>query len=283
MYKSQIIISIIAIALVIGIFLLPKVVVNTEKDIALSEEEHHENDGHDHSNDKNAVNTATAHNRNLSEEEEKTIFRLRESYINSKEKEKSAKFADSLAIVYRNASKYDSAAKYSEVVAEIYPNEDNLLRAGDNYFEAFSYSVDPAVLGIYGEKARGYFSKVLERKPGLLEIKNKVAMTYIASANPMQGILLLREVLDADPVNEQAMFNLGILSIQSAQYDKAVDRFEKLVSIYPDNIQAQFYLGLGYLKSGNKIKAKEQFELVKNKDNDPEFQATVNTYLEEIK
>jgi cytochrome c-type biogenesis protein CcmH/NrfG len=110
-----------------------------------------------------------------------------------------------------------------------------------------------------------------------------MAMTYVATSSPMQGIILLREVLESDPVNEQAMFNLGILSIQSRQYDKAIERLEKLVSIYPENLQAQFYLGVSYFESGEKQKAKKLFELVKVKDNDPALQATVNSYLEEIK
>ncbi|CAN5432342.1 hypothetical protein BH23BAC1_BH23BAC1_10340 [soil metagenome] len=283
MPKSQIIISILAVALIFGMYLLPKVVIDNERNIAV-QEEHFEGDGHDHSGMAGSTDVLGAvHDRELTEEEQTRITNLRENFYNSKDKEKSAKFADSLALAFRTVGKYDSAAKYSEVVAEIYPQDENFIKAGDNYFDAFSYSVEPEVMGRYGEKARNYYSKLLKSKPGMLDIKNRMAMTYVATTSPMQGIILLREVLESDPVNEQAMFNLGILSIQSRQYDKAIERLEKLVSIYPENLQAQFYLGVSYFESGEKQKAKKLFELVKSKDNDPSLQATVNNYLEEIK
>ena len=44
----------------------------------------------------------------------------------------------------------------------------------------------------------------------------------------MQGIMMLREVLEEDPKNELALFNMGMLSIQSGQYDKAVERLVEL-------------------------------------------------------
>jgi outer membrane protein len=283
MPKIQIIISILAVALIFGMYSLPKVVLDNERNMASQEEEHFEGDGHDHNSEGETTTMMGAvHDREINEEEKLRIDNLRENYKNSKEKEKSAKFADSLALVFRTVSKYDSAAKYSEIVAEIIPNEENFLKAGDNYFDAFSYSVEPGVMSRYGENARNFYQKILESRPGRLDIKNKMAMTYVATSNPMQGIILLREVLESDPVNEQAMFNLGILSIQSRQYDKAIERLEKLVTIYPENLQAQFYLAVSYFESGEKQKAKKLFEQVKLKDNDPALQATLDSYLEEI-
>lgn len=282
MQKSQILLTIAAICVVIGLFLLPKVVLDSSDDLAV-EEEHSEDDGHDHSVPAGVEGSGTAHNQPISEEDEKKINSLREKYLISKDKEKSAKFADSLAIAYRTVAKYDSAAKYSEVVAQIFPVDENFIKAGDNYFDAFSYSVEPELMNFYGEKARVYYQKLLKSRPNLMDVKNKLAMTYVASSTPMQGILLLREILDADPVNEQALFNMGILSIQSRQYDKAIERLEKLVQLYPENLQGRFYLGVSYFETGQKQKAKDEFEVVKKQDSDPALQATVDTYLDEIK
>ena len=93
---------------------------------------------------------------------------------------------------------------------------------------------------------------------------------------------MLREILQQDPDNEQATFNLGVLSMQSGQYEKAVERFESLVLLYPENTQARFFLGVSYLEIGSKEKAKEQLLLVKSMDDDPAVQATVNSYLEDM-
>ena len=159
-----------------------------------------------------------------------------------------------------------------------------MIKAGDAYYEAFTYAVEADKSAALAESARDYYSKAMEMEGEgeLLDIKAKVAMTYIASSTPMQGIAMLREILEEDPEHEGAIYNLGILSIQSGQYDKAVERFEKLVALYPENLQAQFYLGLSYFEAGKEDKAKAQFEKVKTLDKDPEVQAAVDGYLEEI-
>jgi cytochrome c-type biogenesis protein CcmH/NrfG len=106
-------------------------------------------------------------------------------------------------------------------------------------------------------------------------------MTYVTTETPMAGIKMLREVVEKDPDNVLANFNLGLLSIQSRQFDKAIQRFDKLVTKDPENWKARFYLGVAYKESGNKQKSKEQFELVKKLQNDPEVTSIVNSYLGE--
>ena len=98
----------------------------------------------------------------------------------------------------------------------------------------------------------------------------------------MQGIMMLRQVLEEDPQNELALFHLGMLSIQSGQYQRATDHLTKLVTINPESVQGRLLLGVAYLKSGNKAMAKQEFEKVKAMDNDPAVQATVDSYLQEV-
>jgi cytochrome c-type biogenesis protein CcmH/NrfG len=98
----------------------------------------------------------------------------------------------------------------------------------------------------------------------------------------MQGIQMLREVLESDEKNQTAIYNLGLLSMQSGQYDRAVERFEKLVQLDPENLQAQFLLGVSHFESGNKAEAKTQFEKVKSMDADPSVVASVDEYLNQL-
>ena len=70
--------------------------------------------------------------------------------------------------------------------------------------------------------------------------------------------------------------------MQSAQYDKAVERFERVIELNPDNLQAQYFLGVSYFETGEMRKAREQFELVKSMDADPEVQAAADSYLEKL-
>ena len=108
-------------------------------------------------------------------------------------------------------------------------------------------------------------------------------MTYVSSSTPMKGIIMLREVLADDPKNELALFNMGMLSIQSGQYDRAIERLQQLVAINPQHVQGHLLLGVAYLNKGEKAEARKQFEKVKQLDKDPSVQATADSYLNDSK
>jgi TolA-binding protein len=75
---------------------------------------------------------------------------------------------------------------------------------------------------------------------------------------------------------------MGVLSMQSGQYGRAVERFEELVKVHPQNLQGQFYLGVSYFESKEKNKAKAQFELVKKMTQDPMILSSVQGYLDKL-
>lgn len=279
MLKTRIILVISAVLLVLLIFNLPKVVVDNDPDELKSSQEQAATDS------ATASSTAppkSAHDQNLTDTDLEAIENLKEKLTVSKNIEKSIIFADSLAELYLNVSKYDSAAKFIEIIARNIPNVENWQRAGDTYYEAFSFAMDANKRAEMASKAREYYEKVLEKSPQNLDVKNNLAMTYLSTSNPMQGIMMLREILKQDPENQKALFNMGALSMQSNQYDKAVGHYGKLVELYPENIQARFFLGVSYMETGQKDKAREQFIKVKELDKDPQMQANVDSYLEEI-
>ncbi len=66
---------------------------------------------------------------------------------------------------------------------------------------------------------------------------------------PMKGIGILKEVLNVDSNNVDALTNLGYFSIQSAQYEKAIERFETVLRIDPKNAEAFLYLTDVYVQT----------------------------------
>lgn len=280
MLKTRIILFISAVVLVVLIFSLPKVVVDNDPDEMGSGTT--KDEVTDSSSHAEAPAEGDVHDQQMSAEAQNEIRNLKEKFAASENIQKSVIFADSLAELYLSVSKYDSAAKFLDIIAENNPSAESWLRAGNAYYEGFTYSMEPAKRNEMAAKAREYFEKILKDSPDRLDVKNKLAMTHLSSSNPMKGIMMLREILEQDPENEKALFNLGALSMQSNQYDKAIERFSKLVELYPNNTQARFFLGVSYLETGNKPKAKEHFEKVKQLDDDPQLQATVDSYLEEI-
>jgi tetratricopeptide (TPR) repeat protein len=263
--KSRIILLVIGVVLIAALFFLPRSVVRNQ-DRALT------SDSVGVARDPHQTPQPLQH----------LISDVRSSWRKATSAEKSAIFADSLSGLYREASKFDSAAWFAEQAAMFFDHVDAWKKAGEAYYQAYTFSLDEQRQKEMAEKARHFLNKVLARDPGNLDVKCQVAMTYLSSS-PMQGVAMLREVLDADPNNQTALFNLGMLSIQSGQYQLAVGRLEKLLEINPAHTQGRLLLGVAYMNTGNKKKAREQFELVKQADPDPAVQATADSYLKDLK
>lgn len=280
MLKKKILVSAIALVAVVLLFNLPKVVVkDEERDEELPSVSSNSEGATDQQSQSPQI---SAHDEEMSPEWEEKISHFRENYNTSKNTEKNITFADSLANAFQSIGKYDSAAKYAEEVAVITPIPERQLKAADLYYEAYTYATDAEKQQALGKKARQFYEQVLAQQPDQYDAQVKMAMTYMTSGTPMEGIRMLREVLEKDENNELALFNLGLLSMQSNQYVLAEERFKKLVSLDPNHLQGQFFLGVSYFEQGKKQEAKTQFELVKKMDDDPALAATIDNYLNQI-
>ncbi len=269
MNKTRLILIVSCAILIFLLFQLPKSVVENENEMVTSN-----------------ADTIASHIQDFAQtpvEVREKIAHYRALIQADAENEKNAIFADSLAALYNTASQFDSAGWYAEVAARSFNDVGSWLKAADSYYQAYTLAVDPARQATFAGKAQEYYQKVLTAQPRNLDVKTKMAMTYLTSPNPMQGITMLREVLQADPKNEGALFNMGMLSIQSGQYDRAIERLEELLEVNPDHIQGNLLLGIAWMNKGETGKARQQFEKVKRLDRDPAVQATVDSYLEELK
>ncbi len=270
MTRVRIILFSIAILATIGIYLLPQYVVEDKKEkVALSEplesEENHGQVGQD-----------------IPENLQATINTYKELMLNSESLEKSAIFADSLAEAFKNGFFFDSAAHYLGLAAREIKSLEAYKKAGDAYFEAFNFAVSESKRNTLGIQAREFYQMVLDSNPKDLDAKANLAVTYVTSAAPMQGIMILRGILEEDPSHELALFNLGLLSITSGQFENAVGRFTTLLENHPDNQEARLYLGYCYLETRETEKARKELESILNSDAEESIKATAQGYLESI-
>lgn len=117
-----------------------------------------------------------------------------------------------------------------------------VARASDSLFmQAGHWSVkdEDRSSALLNEAKDGY-SLVSENQPNDLHSKGQLALIYIYHDRAvMPGVLQLKEILSRDSTNELALYQLGLLSVQSGQYEKALARFEKLVSLHPSNLEYQ--------------------------------------------
>lgn len=275
MKKSQLILIAVGILAVVGLFALPKVVVDNDSTGAKMEESE--------SSANPSSSLTEMHGNELSSENRTQADQLKSNFLNAPTVEEKVGFAQVLAGIYQEEGLFDSAAYYWSAAAELMPNNMFLAEeAGKSSYEAFTFALDKTKVESLAEKTRFYLTKVLENDPKRLDLKTKIAMTYVSSSNPMQGITMLREVLEQDPQNEDGLFNMGVLSMQSGQYKRAIERFEELIKYHPDNLQGQFYLAVSYFEAKEKNKAKAQFEAVKNMTQDPMILGSVQGYLDQL-
>ena len=118
-----------------------------------------------------------------------------------------------------------------------------------------------------------FFAPITEKKhieksailEGTVAQKIEKAVGLVQGEAPMQGIMLLREVLEEDSNNILAHFYLGQFSVQSGQLDKAKSRFVKVLELDENNEypSAHFYLGNIYSAEGAYLEAIESFEKYK--------------------
>jgi tetratricopeptide (TPR) repeat protein len=279
MLKQRVILVVLGIVLIIVIYFLPKVVIDNDASTELRTTEKASVSSQEMNSSVEGVNDL--HSFELTQEDELRINSFRNDFSGNTLTYR-LNIADSIARIYLAYNKFDSAAKYLEFIAVNDPSPEHNLEAADAYYESFSFAMDRERADSLGEKARYYYGLILEEQPERLDLRTKIAMTYISSANPMQGIMMLRQIIAEDPENEMALYNLGTLSIQSGQYDKSRDYFEKVVDVSPENLQARFYLALSYFELNEKENARKQFELVKSMEEDPAVIATVEGYLKKL-
>lgn len=297
--SHQLILLAVALVLVAGLFLLPKVIVKPKEGKSeLSQDAGRtatRDGGGPNTNGSKAIAssgdqpqtamgppTPEQPHMSVAPAQRREINALLAQYTSQQDPVAKLRVASDLAAKYKAVEKFDSAGYYLEQVATVRPGEQAWKRAADAYFEAFSFAATEERQKLLGAKCQELYGKVLKNNPENLDAKTNLGMAFMASENPVQGVVLLREVLATDPRNEKAIYNLGLLSMQSNQYDKAVERFRALTKVNPENVNGQFYLGVSLAQTGAKEEARAAFQKAKSLSTDPGLTASVDEQLQKL-
>jgi tetratricopeptide (TPR) repeat protein len=194
------------------------------------------------------------------------------------------KMLERLAAEWELNNELALAAYYFSEYAVISGEAENFVKAGDLYYQSFRAAVDSVYRNQMAHLAIENYQAALEN--GLADNQTKTNLGVLiveTAANPMQGITLLREVAEDEPENANAQLQLGFFSYKSGQYDKAVERFVKVLEINPARTDVLLYIGEAYLAMGEKEKAIEQFERFLQDSENPAMKREVEEYIKQIK
>ncbi|MCB0481253.1 MAG: tetratricopeptide repeat protein [Flavobacteriales bacterium] len=114
------------------------------------------------------------------------------------------------------------------------------------------------------------------------KINQAVELISSGKEPPMAGITLLREVLEEDPQNVEAHFYLGYFSVQSGQYDKAVERFLTVLEINPERDEARYLLGMSYLEINDTSSALTQLRMLAQGEGEKEIKKSAIKAINEL-
>jgi cytochrome c-type biogenesis protein CcmH/NrfG len=160
---------------------------------------------------------------------------------------------------------------------------DNWLVTGDRFTQAYQNTQDSLIQPALTQKASAAYQKALELNKNSLDAKTGLGMAYVnGSGNPMEGIQLLLGVVKEDPKNLKANLNLGLFSMKSGQFDKAIERFKTVIEQKPD-AEAWFYLASSYENQGMVDDAVAAYQKCKELAADPSLGQFVDRKIKELK
>ncbi|MBC7615834.1 MAG: tetratricopeptide repeat protein [Pedobacter sp.] len=213
----------------------------------------------------------------------KDITILESAYKNASGTEQVTQ-AKQLAQKWDDVEQSTPSAMYLEVVANKEPALPNWLAAGTRFLKAFDNSVDSLVRSSLLQKANTSFTKAMALDSTNLEAKTGLGITIVNGMGaPMQGIMMLREVVEKEPKNLKANMNLGVFAIKSGQFDKAIIRFNTIIKTIKETPDAYFYLGRAYESLGNKTEAIDAYLNSKKLAANPTFSSFIDKKVAELK
>jgi hypothetical protein len=146
-----------------------------------------------------------------------------------------------VSAAWHDEKREDIAAFYAEQVAEAEATDAAWSIAGANYFLALRQSQDQTIRDFCTQHAVLAFQNAASLNPQQLEHRINLALCYTENPskdNPMQGILLLRELDTQNPDNVAVNYQLARLAVRTQQWERAKPRLEKILAKEPKNQKA---------------------------------------------
>lgn len=172
---------------------------------------------------------------------------------------------------------------YLSEAAKLDKSEKNLTFAAQLILDNLRAEQDEAKLDWKTEQAITLFEKAIELYPNNDDLKVGLGSCYVfgkgrvgGPQETMKGIQQLLSVVRKDSNNMKAQMMLGVGGYVSGQYDKAVERLQKVIKVQPNNLEAVAFLADTYAAKGDKQEAIKWYLISKRLVNDPHYSKEVD-------
>lgn len=150
------------------------------------------------------------------------------------------------------------AGYYAQLIAEKANDEEAWSKAGTTFIICVQRSEEEKVRNYCTEKAVAALQNATSLNPANLAHRINLAVVY--AENPpkedvMRGITMLLDLNKEHPDNVSVLNNLGRLAIKTGQYERAVQRLERVLEVEPGNPMAICLLADAWQGAGDTAKA----------------------------
>ena len=178
---------------------------------------------------------------------------------------------------------FEPYAYYLSEAAKLDKSEKNLTFAAQLILNNLRAEPDEAKLNWKTAQAIALFEKAIELNPDNDDLKVGLGSCYIfgkgrvgGPEETMKGIQQLLSVVRNDSNNMKAQMMLGVGGYVSGQYDKAIERLQKVIKAQPENIEAIAFLADAYAAKGDKAEAIKWYTISKRLVNDSHYSQEVD-------
>jgi tetratricopeptide (TPR) repeat protein len=216
---------------------------------------------HQHLSTSNILQSAK---QSLTADQQSYVNRLENAVVRGDVKAQQLMVYNQLAEFWRDSIRsFFPAAYYTGEAAKLENSEKKLTFAAHLYLDKVRIQPDPELKDWMAEQAKELLEQALKLNPNSDSIKVSLGSCYIfgnVHGNPMEGIMMIREVAERDPHNVYAQMMLGIGGAMTGQFDKAIERFKAVMEHQPNNLEARLNLAEVYEQKGDKQNAIEWYE-----------------------
>jgi tetratricopeptide (TPR) repeat protein len=177
-------------------------------------------------------------------------------------------------------------AYFTAQAAKLENSEKSLTFAARFFLESARKQDDEGLKKWMANESKQLFEKALVLDPDDDSLKVGLGSCYIfgnIADNPMQGIMMIREVAEKDPSNMYAQYMLGVGGLISGQLDRAIDRLSLVAGKQPDNIEVKLMLAEAYERKGDKPNAVKWYESVRSQISNPEIVTEIDKRIQALR
>ncbi len=262
--KTQVLLLISALVLFVLLFIAPKTLQKTSEEV-LTTSGKAENNG------------------NLS-----MYLNMALKVMDLGQKQKAEKFLesknyDSLSTLWSKLKRPDLAAYYTEEKARSKKDLASWQDAGNRYYYSVQFTQDKTEIPVLYQCAMRCFKECLSLDPKNVDAKIMLASCYVEGGeNPMEGISQLREVEKTDSNNVKLQLTFAFFSVKSRQFDKAIQRFKKVLAVDSTYIEAYLHLADAYEQQGKTPETIQMLETYASKTSDVTARLEIEKYIQQL-